>query len=379
MTPPPEGTLLDRRTLNRTLLARQLLLTRQSRGIAETIEHLVGMQAQVPRDPYVTLWSRLHDFQPAALERLFLERAVVRMTLMRTTLHLVTARDAVRLRPVMQDVCARAFASSPFRRDVDGLDLDEVRQAGMEILSVETLSTAALGKRLAERWPDRPPTSLAYAVRYLLPVVQVPPRGLLSSTAAPQIAPLAAWLGVDGEALTEPAPADEAVQRYLRAFGPATTADIRTWSWLGAVKPVIDRLRSRLRVYRDEAGRKLYDVEDGQFEAPETPAPVRFLGEYDNAFLSHADRTRITGDHRWGSGWVGRGVILVDGFLAGAWWIERAKERAMQRVTFRIEPLAPPSPVHEEELLAEARALSRLMVRDATVEFELSPARSGPR
>jgi hypothetical protein len=367
--------VLDRRTLNRTLLARQMLLERKTMGVPETIEHLVGMQAQVPRDPYVTLWTRLHAFEPADLEGRFLDRAVVRMTLMRTTLHLVTARDAVLLRPVMQDVCNRSFASSPFRRDVEGMDLDAIREAGLEILDAEALTTAALGRRLAERWPGRAPNSLAYVVRYLLPVVQVPPRGLLSSTAAPTVAPLSTWLGVDPDHLTRPAPADEAVLRYLRAFGPATITDIRTWSWLRALKPVIERLRPRLRTYRDEAGRQLFDAEDGVFESPETPAPVRFLAEYDNAFLSHADRTRITGDHRWGTGWAGRGVILIDGFLRGAWWIERSKGSA----TFRIEPLERWSATVQDEAMAEAQALSRLLVRDATVEFALSPARSAPR
>jgi hypothetical protein len=376
VTPPPEGTVLDRRTLNRTLLARQLLLERVSPAVPDTIEHLVGMQAQVPRDPYITLWSRLRAFQPTDLERLFLDRAVVRMTLMRTTLHLVTARDAVQLRPAMQDVCARSFASSPFRRDVEGLDLDEVRDAGMEILGAETLTTAELGRRLAQRWPDRPANSLAYVVRYLLPVVQVPPRGLLSSTAAPRLAPVATWLGVDGASLRRPAAADEILLRYLRAFGPATTADVRTWSWLTAVKPVIDRLRPALRLYRDEAGRQLYDVEEGIFESGDVPAPVRFLGEYDNAFLSHADRSRITGDHKWGAGWVGRGAILVDGFLAGAWSIDGTKDHA----TVRIEPLEPlPSSV-EDEVVAEARALgSFLIAGEREPQVELSPDRSGSR
>jgi hypothetical protein len=370
---PPEGTVLDRRTLNRTLLARQLLLERRAIPVADAIEQLVGMQAQVPRDPYVTLWSRVRDFEPGQLERLFVERAVVRMTLMRTTLHLVTARDAIRLRPVMQDVCARAFASSPFRRDLDGIDLEAVRRVGFEILSAETLSTAALGKRLAEHWPDRPPASLAYTVRYLVPVVQVPPRGLLHATAAARVAPLATWLDVDAGSLIEPAPPDEVVLRYLRAFGPATTADIRTWSWLSGLKPVMDRLRPRLRLYRDEAGRQLYDIDDGIFESAEAVAPVRFLGEYDNAFLSHADRTRITGTHAWGTGWVGRGAILVDGFLAGAWWIERAKDRA----TLRVEPLDPFSPSDRDDVVAEGAALSRLLAPGARVEVEVSPSRSG--
>jgi hypothetical protein len=259
---------------------------------------------------------------------------------------------------------------------VEGLDLDEVRDAGITILGAETLTTAELGKRLAQRWPDRPSNSLAYVVRYLLPVVQVPPRGLLSSTAAPRLAPVATWLGVDGDALTRPAAADDVVLRYLRAFGPATTADIRTWSWLSDVKSLIDRLRPALRQYRDEAGHQLYDVEAGIFESGDAPAPVRFLGEYDNAFLSHADRSRITGDHKWGAGWVGRGAILVDGFLAGAWSTDRTNDRA----TVRIEPLERFPSTVEDEVVAEGRALGTFLSADEREpQVELSPARSGSR
>src|SRR5512135_1827449 len=129
MTPPPDGTVLDRRTLGRTLLARQHLLLRVKMDVRAMIEHLVGMQAQVPRDPYVGLWSRVQGFDPASLERLLLDRDAVRMTLMRTTLHLVTAADAGTLRSVMQPVCEQGFASSPFRRRLDGVDVAAVCDA----------------------------------------------------------------------------------------------------------------------------------------------------------------------------------------------------------------------------------------------------------
>src|SRR5438309_2284072 len=109
MNPPDEGTVLDRRTLNRTFLARQWLIDRVAVPVEAAIEHLVGMQAQVPTDPYVSLWSRLRDFDPVDLERLLLEREAVRMSLMRSTLHLVTRRDALALQPVMEVVARRGF------------------------------------------------------------------------------------------------------------------------------------------------------------------------------------------------------------------------------------------------------------------------------
>lgn len=350
---PPAGAVLDRRTLDRTLLARQSLLSRGDLPLERTIEALVGLQAQVPRDPYISLWSRLRDFQPLALEALFLERRVVRMTLMRTTLHLVTAADAVRLRAVTQDVCARGFRSSPFRRRLDGVDLAELLAVGVALTAERPRAIAELGALLGERWPDHDPTALAYAVRYLVPLVQVPPRGLWTRSGAPRVTPLATWLGLPATPLVPAvAPPDEVVMRYLRAFGPASTADIRTWSWLSDLRSVIERLRPWMRSYRDEAGRELLDVEDGVFADPDQLAPVRFLGEYDNLFLAHADRTRVTGDLAWGPGFARQGAFFVDGFLAGAW---RSADLA-GRATLTPDPRVGLGAARDE-VVAEAEAL----------------------
>jgi hypothetical protein len=352
--PPPEGTILDRRTLNRTLLARQQLLARVTMPVTDAIEHLVGLQAQVPRDPYVSLWSRLRDFEPAALERLLLEREAVRMTLMRTTLHLVTARDARRLRGTMQAVCERGFASSPFRRRLDGIDLQEVEAAGAAALEDRPRTLTELGAALAERWPTYDRTALAYAVRYLVPLVQVPPRGLLRRSAAPRVTTLEAWLGeatpVDR---SDDSQLEEVVERYLRAFGPATVADARAWSWLADVRSVVERLGPRLRRYRDDAGRELLDVQSGVFAAPDQPAPVRFTGEFDNVFLAHADRSRITGDLAWGAAYVRKGAFFVDGFLAGAWRLATSEDGA----SITLEAHRPLGPSERDATADEAELL----------------------
>ncbi len=372
MTAPAEGAVLDRRTLNRALLARQLLLERVEMPATDAIEHLVGLQAQVPTDPYVALWSRLRDFDPEALGGLMLERAVVRMTLMRTTLHLVTARDALALRPVMQPVVERGFASSPFRPRLEGIDREELLALGTRLVEERPRTTSELGRLLAERWPERDPGSLAYAVRYLVPLVQVTPRGVWGRSAAPRVTTLSAWLGQapdqapDRDAAPDAAPGDvpdDAVLRYLRSFGPATVADIRTWSWLGGLREVIDRLRPRLRAYRDEKGRELLDVADGRFADPDVPAPVRFLAEYDNAFLSHADRSRITGDLSWGAAFARRGTFFVDGFLAGAW--RHRSERV--RSVVELEPMRPLAAVDREAVTAEAQALLGFLAADTAV------------
>ena len=358
LTPPAEGTVLDRRTLNRALLARQRLLERVAMPAAEMVEHLVGMQTQVPTDPYVALWSRLRDFAPQELSTLLLDRRAVRMTLMRTTLHLVTARDALALRPVLQETVARGLRSSPFWKHLDGIDLDALLAAATDLVEERPRTTAELRRLLAERAPSTDPTSLAYAARYLLPLVQVTPRGVWGRSAAPRVTTLASWLGVavDGD----PAP-DAAVLRYLRAFGPASTSDIRTWSWLTGLREVVERLRPQLRSYRDERGRELLDVADGLFVDPATPAPVRFLPEYDNLFLSHDDRSRVTGDGAWGAAYAHKATFFVDGILAGAWRLGRTRDAT----TITVEPLGELAAPDRAAVIAEGEALLGFLAPDA--------------
>jgi len=171
-----DAPVLTRRQLNRSLLARQWLLERRSATAEETIEHLVAMQAQEPFDPYTALWSRLAGFQPEELSELIATRRAVRApSMLRTTIHLVTARDWLRLRPVLQVVQEQGFRGSPFFRNLEGVDLDEVGAEGRRLLDERPRSGNDLGKALAERWPGRDPASLGYAVRSRVPVVQIPP------------------------------------------------------------------------------------------------------------------------------------------------------------------------------------------------------------
>jgi hypothetical protein len=252
------------------------------------------------------------------------------MTLMRTTLHLVTARDAVALRTALQPVCERAFAGSLFQRRLAGADVPAIVRAGTELLDETPLSMAELGRALQRDWPAYDSVDLGLAVRYRVPLVQVPPRGLLSQSSPPRMTTLRSWLGPSGEISKDPdarAAAEEgAVLRYLAAFGPSTTADIRAWSWLQGVAGILERLGDRIRWRRDDRGRALADVADGELASADLEPPVRFLAEYDNAFLSHADRTRITGEIAWGTDYVRRGAFFVDGFLAGPWLLTRPKQ-----------------------------------------------------
>jgi hypothetical protein len=289
------------------------------------VEHLVGMQAQNPLDPYVALWSRLADFRADELGTILAERQVVRLGLMRTTLHLVSADDALALWPVMQPALARAWSSSAFRKQLEGVDIDAVVSAGRALLEERPRTTSALGKLLHERWPEQDAGSLGYAVRFLLPIVQIPPRGVWGSTLQPTWATLESWVG---RPVDQAPDLDRTVVRYLAAFGPASAADIRTWSWLTGIRDVIERLRPHLVTLRDESGRKLLDLPEAPRPDPETPAPPRFLPAFDNVLLSHEDRSRVIGEKAVGrlSGWVGS--FLVDGFVAGQWRVDMAADTA---------------------------------------------------
>jgi hypothetical protein len=351
--------ILSRRALNRALLERQLLLSRHRLPVADTIEHLVGMQAQVPANPYVALWSRLEDFDPGTLSRLITDREAVRTSLMRTTLHLVTASDCLAIRPVIQPVLERGFYSgSPFGRTLQGIDLEAVVEVGRALLEERPRSTAQLGDLLHQRWPEYEASSLAYAVRYLVPLVQVPPRGTWGASHGPVWTTVEAWLG---QPLGRDPGPDQVVLRYLAAFGPSSIADFRAWSWLTGVRDVIDRLRPRLTTYRDESGVELFDLPGAPRPDPDAQAPARFLPEYDNLLLSHADRSRVLPEEYRKRGAIGVSTFLSDGFVAGTWKL-RSKDGTLR---LEIAPYRELARSALEEVIAEGERLGAFLGADA--------------
>jgi hypothetical protein len=178
--------VLTPRALNRALLSRQLLLDQPSlpadddaraRHVLETVEHLVGLQAQAPFPPYFALRSRLEGFRPDDLAALITSRRVVRIALMRGTIHLVSARDCLPLRRLVQPVIERGMRTA-FGKQLAGLDTEALAAAGRALVESEPLTFSQLGRALAERWPDYPPPALAQGVRAFVPLVQVPPRAV---------------------------------------------------------------------------------------------------------------------------------------------------------------------------------------------------------
>ncbi|HSL77714.1 MAG TPA: winged helix DNA-binding domain-containing protein [Candidatus Limnocylindrales bacterium] len=352
------GEVLSRRTLNRTLLARQSLLERVDRPALDVVEHLVGMQAQEPIDPYVGLWTRIDSFDPLELSAAIEGRRAVRMGHLRGTLHLVTAADALAQYPILADVMARSWKSSPFIKQLVGVDIDAVLARARELLEARPMTPSELGAALSPEWPDRDAPSLAYASRFLLPLVQVPPRALWGRTGRPTNTTAESWLGAPMAA--EPS-IDDLVLRYLAVFGPATVADIRVWSWLTGLREVVDRLRPRLRTFRDEAGRELFDVADGLIADEDLPAPIRFLPQYDNVFLSHDDRSRILVRGVKVEDLVWKGGVLIDGYVGAAWRIRREKKAATMTVTHHV----PVTPQQRADIEAEGEGLLSFLAADA--------------
>ncbi|PRX46660.1 winged helix DNA-binding protein [Prauserella shujinwangii] len=314
--------VLSTRALNRATLARQLLLERAELPVLDAVAHVCGLQAQEPQEPFVGLWSRLRAFDPATLSELLTGRSVVRTHLMRRTIHLVTARDALAWR-ARHDTMLRQRVLGVYRRELDGVDLDELAEAARAVLADgEPRSMGELGRALATRWPDSGPRALGEMAIALVPVAQLPPRGLWRTKAGVRNLPLATWLGratgprsADGDG-----PVDAAlVRRYLAAFGPAATADLRAWSGLAGLPATVAAMRRELVTFRDERGRELLDLPGAPRPDADTPAPVRFLPAFDNAILGYHDRGRIIDDAHRGLSVAGARVVLVDGRVAATW------------------------------------------------------------
>jgi hypothetical protein len=350
--------VLSRRAVNRALLARQLLLDRprlpgdgreRAAQVVGTIEHLVGLQAQAPFPPYYGLHSRLDGFRPEDLAALITDRSVVRIALMRGTIHLVSARDCLPLRQLVQPVIERGLRGA-FGKQLAGVDRAALAAAGRRLVEAEPMTFSQLGQALAARWPDHPPAALAQAVRAFVPLVQIPPRAVWGRAGQSVHTSAEHWLGQPGSIpQARGRPAGQAalarlVTRYLGAFGPATVRDVQAWSGLTGLKAVLEQLRPSLVTFRDEQGAELFDLPTAPRPGEDAPAPPRLVAEFDNLVLSHAERARVISPDATRRIYTVNGVIpgtvLIDGFVTGMWRLDRSRDAA----TLTIELFGPESP-----------------------------------
>jgi DNA glycosylase AlkZ-like len=368
VTNVPSARVLTKRVLNRALLERQLLLRRRRMPVLEAVERLVALQSQVPRDPYAALWSRVEPFRAETLSGALEERRAVRMTLLRGTLHIVTARDAIGLRSRVQPVIERLiYGSSPLRKAVGSVDMDELLAALRAWLEERPRKRSELLNEIAARWPDADADSLGYAM-YALPTVQVTPRGLWRRSGGSAFTTMQAWLGASPDPAAE---TETLVLRYLAAFGPATPADAQYWSGVVGLGEVFERLRQRLRSVRDEDGRELLDIARAPLPNPDAPAPVRFLPEYDNVTIGHKDRTRIVPDGIPRFTEIGWGSVLVDGMVAARWRLFETKADAR----LRIEPFRRLTRDERADTQEEAGRLGAFLLPETEVRVDLLAAR----
>ncbi|MEY9965752.1 hypothetical protein ABIA33_003802 [Streptacidiphilus sp. MAP12-16] len=361
---------LSARALNRALLARQMLLARERRGVLETVEFLAGMQSQIPVAPYVGLWSRLLGFDPEELSRLMRDREVVRISAMRGTIHLLSAADALSFRPLCQPINDRGpYGKNVYRRALAGIDPGDFAASARALLEREPMTNARLGAALLERYPGYDPSTLAWAVRDGLALVQVPPRGLWGRSSQTTSTTVEHWLGRP----VDPKPSPDAmVLRYLGAFGPASVCDAQAWSGLTRLAEVFERLRPQFRTFADAVtGRELFDLPDAPRPHEDTPAPMRFLPDYDNAVLGYEDRSRIITPEDQAA--LGRrngypAAFLMDGVVRGAWSLKLGKAGP----TVVVSAFAELSDAEQEQVNDEAGKLVRFHapgVEEYTVGF----------
>jgi hypothetical protein len=378
--------VLSQRAVNRALLARQMLLDRLSlpaagpgraAQVVQTVEHLVGLQAQAPFPPYFGLHSRLDGFRPDDLAALITDRSVVRIALMRGTIHLVSARDCLPLRRLVQPVIERGMRGA-FGKQLAGVDPGALAAAGRSLVDSEPMTFSQLGQALAARWPDHAPAALAQGVRAYVPLVQVPPRAVWGQAGQSLHTSAENWLGQQPPSVEPAHPVRAAtrvelaqlVTRYLGAFGPASVRDVQAWSGLTGLKAVLEQLRPSLVSFRDEQGAELFDLPTAP-RPGEVAAPARLVAEFDNLVLSHAERSRVISAEATRRLSTINGVIpgsvLIDGFVAGMWRLSRSRDLA----TVTIEMFGPAR--EREALIAEAERVLAFAAPGAGYDIRFGP------
>lgn len=362
--------VLDSRALNRALLARQMLLCRVKLPVLDVVEKLVGLQAQAPNAPYFALWSRMEDFRQEQLSQLIRDRKVVRMALMRSTLHLVSTPDALQLRQWLQSVMERSL-NGAYGKQLNGVDLGQLAALGRKLVEDKSMTFSELGQHLQEHWPHLRSEAVTAVIRNLVPLVQIPPRGIWGESGQATHTSAEVWLG---QSLCPQPNAESLIRRYLAAFGPATVKDIQVWSGLSGLNKTMEKLRPELVTFRNVQGVELFDPPNAPRPDTETPSEPRFLGEFDNILLSYADRSRILDDRYRSRVFTANGIIrstiLIDGYVTGTWKLKRERGKA----ALYIDPFAKLSKKETDALLIEgARLLHFAASEDHSQEVIINP------
>jgi hypothetical protein len=329
------------RALNRATLARQLLLERAAMPAVDAVHHLVALQAQLARPPYLALWSRLKDFQREELWQALQDRKVVRATFLRGTLFYLTKADYLAYRSALQPVLdvglAQVIKSKGAIPDLPGV-LKLARDRFKDPCDFETVRQLLVGQ-----YPGVDERGMGYAARMSVPLVQVPDPSTWAFPGTPAFTTAEAWLGRDPDPASD---LEQLVKRYLAAFGPATPQDMQVWSGLKGLKPVFEAMDLvKLGAY--------YDLPDAPRPDEAVPAPVRFLPDFDTVLSAYDKRQRIIADAHRPHVYQTKNlrvmpVYLVDGLVAGTW-------RLAGKGVLELMPLGPVT----DEVLAEAEALVR--------------------
>jgi hypothetical protein len=355
---------LSNRALGRATLARQMLLERSPLDAATAVDRLVGLQAQVSDGPYQALWSRLAGFRHEELTALIVGRTLVRATSLRATLHLHTVADLLGLRPLVQAGLDRMWQTNFGNKRFGDADPKAVHRAGVKLLDKGPLTGGQLGAALQEKFPGGEALAKSTLLQMREILVQIPPTRVWGSGHAPLLARAENWVGVERP---PPIRREELVLRYLRAFGPASAADMQAWSGMTRLGETFAGVREQLIGFVDEAGRELFDVPDAPRPDADMPVPVRFLGDFDNVVLGFAERSRIvsaesqkalvaaTRSYR---------AVLVDGVVAGSWSLARSKGAA----TLTVTPFALLSRRDRRDVEAEGTAFLRFMAEGAAAQ-----------
>jgi len=355
-------TVLSDRALNRATLARQLLLQRRPMSVPKAVEQVLALQAQVPRPPHVGLWSRLPDYRRDALMAPLHARLLIRATTMRGTLHIMTAKDFLAFRGALQPSLSAGMRAVTGKTELPSIE--KLVAAARKILATDGHTFNHIRAELMTQFPKGHDRFMGYAVRTHLPLVQVPTRDdEWGFPADSDFAVAETWLKTP---VGEGAGPAALILRYLAAFGPATTADIQSWTGLRAVAELIKPIRAKLVTFADERGRELFDLPKAVRPDADTDAPVRFLPEYDSVMIAHSDRSRIV-DEKHKKVLITKNLIvpatfLVDGRIAGTWKIDVKKSVA----TVQLTPLVPLTKKVRQSLEAEGEPLARFVAPQAT-------------